>query len=139
MTIDTRIRGNQNDKTADVTNNGELITRVIKFSTPIKQQITDSNAVNFLGARSKSKIILTGVIINADRNVGVNGALVDLYEASDATSTTIDTSILSIDVAKSTTLIITPLLIETTQGKFINAKADDFNINMTVLGYSVDV
>jgi len=120
---------------AEITNQGELITRAAQFSTSKKQQITDSSAVNFFKPIAGKKFIVTGIIINTDRNVGVNGSAIEVYEASTATSTTIDTSIISVDLVKNQTNALTPFLIETEEGKFINGKADDFNVNISVLGY----
>jgi len=120
---------------AQISNQGELITRPGQFSTSKKQQITDSSAVNFFKPIAGKKFIVTGIIINTDRNVGVNGSVIEIYEASSATSTTIDASIISVDLVKNQTNALTPFLIETEEGKFINGKADDFNVNISVLGY----
>ncbi len=124
---------------AKISEQGELIIRPAEYSTFKKQQITDANAVNFFKPLSGKKLIVSGIIVNADRNVGVNGTLIDVYETSTVSETTIDTSIISIDLAKNQTISLTPLLIETEEGKFINGKADDFNVNISVLGYFVNI
>ena len=124
---------------AKISDQGELIIRGAEYSTFKKQQITDSNAVNFFKPLSGKKFIVSGIILNTDRNVGVNGSAIEVYEASTASETTIDTSIISIDLVKNQTVSLTPLLIETEEGKFINGKADDFNVNVSVLGYFVNV
>lgn len=124
---------------ADVTNEGFLLTQSTRFSEPSKQSITDSNAVNFWKPMSGEKFIITGIIINTDRNVGVNGAVIDIYEADSEDSTVISKSILSLDQSKTITSPIFPLNSETTEGKYINGKASDFNVNITVFGYYVIV
>ena len=124
---------------AKISEQGELIIRGAEYSIFKKQQIVDANAVNFFKPLSGKKFIVSGIILNTDRNVGVNGSAIEVYEASTASETTIDTSIISIDLIKNQTVSLTPLLIETEEGKFINAKADDFNVNVSVLGYFVNV
>jgi len=133
------VDGKGKGKAAEVSEQGELITRPSQYSTSSKRQITDSNAVNFFKPLSGQKFIVTGMILNTDRNVGVNGSLIEIYEATSETSTTITTDIISIDQAKNQTSPLIPLLIETVEGAFINGKADDFNVNVSVLGYFVDV
>jgi len=130
--------GKGSSNLAEVSPQGELITRPAQYSTAIKKQITDSNAVNFFKPQASKKLIVTGMIVNTDRNVGVNGALIEVYEASAEDSTTIVTSIITIDQVKNITSPLVPLLIETAEGSFINGKADDFNVNITVLGYFVN-
>jgi len=130
--------GKGSSNLAVVSPQGELITRPAQYSTAKKQQITDSNAVNFFKPLAGKKLIVTGMIVNTDRNVGVNGSLIEVYEASAVDSTTIVTDIIAIDQAKNVTSPLVPLLIETAEGSFINGKADDFNVNISVLGYFVE-
>lgn len=139
MTIGVNLQDPKSGILAKVSEQGELVTRPADYSKAIKKQITDSNAVNFFKPQAGKKLIVTGIIINTDRNVGVNGSAIDIYETSTSTSTTIDSSIVSIDLAKNQTTPLVPLLIETEEGKFINGKADDFNVNVSVLGYFVEV
>lgn len=128
------IRGNDGH-TAEVLKGGFLCVQSGRFSEAKKQQITDANAVNFFQPLAGKKVIITGMIINTDRNVGVNGSLIEIYEASAEDSTTIVTDIISIDQVKNITSPLVPLFIETAEGSYINGKADDFNVNVTVLGY----
>lgn len=133
--IDGKGKGNL----AEISEQGELITRPAQYSKAVKKQIIDANAVNFFMPLVGKKFIFTGIILNTDRNVGVNGALTEVYEASAEDSTTIVNPIIAIDQAKNITSPLIPLLIETAEGSFINGKADDFNVNISVLGYFVDV
>ncbi len=59
-----------------------------------------------------------------------------------ATAAYIPTSvkdILTFDVPKNATIVTAPLLIETTTGRYINAVADDSNVNVTLLCYFVPI
>jgi len=132
------LQGNAGN-TAQVLPNGFLCVQVGRFTEAKKQQITDSSAVNFFKPLAQKQVIITGIIVNTDRNVGVNGSAIDIYETSAADSTTIVTDIISIDQVKNVTTPLLPLFLQTAEGSFINGKADDFNVNITVLGYYEEV
>jgi len=106
--IDTSIIDKATGKAAKVSDQGELIMRTAEYSTAIKRQITDANAVNFFKPRSGKKFIVTGLIINTDRNVAGGGAIIAIYEASTPTSTTILSDIVEIDQLRSTTNSLLP-------------------------------
>jgi len=136
MTIKVLIQGN-NGKTARVSNTGELVVHP-PFSQATRVILTvDNTPLNFVKARALEKLIITGIIVNTNRDIGVNGALVEIYEASSVASSTVDKGILSFDLVKNQTVVTAPLFIETTQGKFINAKASDSEVNITLLGFFV--
>ncbi len=119
---------------AQITPQHELLTR-LQFSSAEKRQIIDANAVNFVKPLPGQFVIITGVIVNTDRNVGVNGTAIEIFEAASESSTTSTKDILSFDLVKNQNVVATSLLIQTTEGVFINAKADDFNVNITLLSY----
>jgi len=134
--IKVLIQGN-NGKTARVSNTGELVVQP-PFSQATRVILTvDDTPLNFVKARALEKLIITGIIVNTNRDVGVNGALIEIYEASSETSATVDKGILSFDLVKNQTVVTSPLFIETTEGKFINAKASDSEVNITLLGFFV--
>lgn len=137
MTIDIKIVGTDGN-TAQVTAQGALKIIPNEFSKPSKQSIIDANAVSFWPPKAGEKFIVTGVIVNTDRNIGVNGALIDIYEATSASSTDIEESIISIDQAKSVTSALLPLFTEVTEGRWVNGKSDDANVHVTVFGYYVN-
>ena len=138
MTLDVHIIGPDGD-TAKVTRQGAVKIIPNEFSKPNKQSMTDANAVSFWPPRAGEKFIVTGVIVNTDRNIGVNGALIDIYEAVSASTTDIAESIISIDQAKSVTSALLPLFSEVTEGRWVNGKTDDNNVHVTVFGYYVKV
>ncbi len=136
MTIKVLIQGN-NGNTANVTDSGEFVISP-RFAQATKVTlIADNTPLNLVRAVASQKLIITGLIVNTNRDIGVNGALVEIYEASDDSTATVDKAILSFDLTKNQTVVTSPLLFETTAGKYINAKADDSNVNVTILGYFV--
>jgi len=73
--IDIQIKGSQN-QTVQVTPNGGLCVQLGQHNLIERRLILDSNAVNFYKPRPFERFIVDGIIVNTDRNVGVNGALI---------------------------------------------------------------
>lgn len=138
MTVGFFIKDGQGkNKSAKVSDNNEILT-TNQFSQATKiTLVSDNTPINLVKPRAGEKLIITGLIVNTNRDIGVNGALIEIYEASSELASTVDKAILSFDLIKNQTAITSPLLIETTAGKFINAKADDSQVNVTILGYFV--
>ncbi len=136
MTIGFHIIDGSGKKTlVKVSNNNEILV-VNQFQSAEKiTLVSDNVVVNILKPRPNNQIIITGLIVNTNRDVGVNGAIIEIYEASSASSSTIQKSILSFDLTKNETVVTSPVLIQTTEGVFINAKASDSEVNITVLSY----
>lgn len=133
------IGGEEFGKNVKVSSVGELIVRSFDYSTPVFKSLNSDNAAfNFFKPKAGFKFVLTDVIADANRDIGVNGATVDIYEANAEDSTTIDTQILQFDMPKNTSKILTSLnFITIGEGKFINAKSDDSNILLTISGFFV--
>ena len=128
--------GDGNGVSASVSSNGELITRPLEYSNAhFKDMNIADSAFNFVEPEASKRFIITGMILDADRNVGVNGANVVIFEADQSNSTTPTETILQVDMPKQTSKVITPLLIETTEGVYINGKTDDNDVSATILGY----
>lgn len=137
--IEVTIKSTETGKTVRINNFGLLTVGPFDFSTPIFRSLnSDNTAFNFFKPRAGFKFVITDVIADADRNIGVNGAVVDIYEASASDSTTIDTQILKFEMPKSTDKVLTSLnFITTDEGKFINAKSDDSNVLLTISGFFI--
>jgi len=135
MPIQVWIRDRLKGTFASVSDNNELMVAQ-QFSIADKVTLTiDNTAVNLIKPRAGQKAILTGLIVNTNRDIGVNGALIEIFETSTETSGTVDKAILSFDLVKNQTTVTAPILVETNEGKFINAKADDSEVNVTLFSY----
>jgi len=135
MGIHVWLKDKLTGKIAKISDNNELMIAQ-QFSTASKVTLTvDNTAVNLVKPLAGKKVIVTGLIVNTNRDIGVNGALIEIFEASSETSGTVDKGILSFDLVKNQTTITAPILLETNEGKFINAKADDSEVNVTLLSY----
>jgi len=136
MTIKTQIEGNKKN-TVDVSKNNELFVTQ-RFSSAEKiTLVSDNVAVTIVKPRAGERMIITGLIVNTNRDVGVNGAAIEIYEATAENSTSVSKAILSFDLAKSQTVVTSPVLIETSAGVFVNAKSNDSEVNVTLLCYFV--
>lgn len=136
--IDAKIVDTTSHNHAKITSRGELVVAPFNFSSVQFQNMnSDNTAFNFFGPSANQQFVITTVIADADRNVGANGATVDIYEADSATEGTIVKQILKFDLVKQTSKILTGLNLAITTGKWINAKSDDSNILMTIGGYFV--
>ena len=134
MTISYNLEG-VNGNLAEVNRDGSITVEQHFSSAEKITLVSDDVALTIVKPRSGERMIITGLIINTDRNIGVNGAVVQIYESSSADSSVVSKAILSFDIPKSTTVVTSPLLIQTTNGKYINAISDDANVNVTLLYY----
>lgn len=140
MTIDVNIKDSESGILAKVSDQGELITRILKFGEGKFQALdTINTAFNFFAAKAHQRFVITGVIINTNKDIGVDGATIDIYEASSTSSTTIDKQLFKIIILKNDTFAIPNVLLAVTEGKFVNGKTDDAVVNITVGGYFIDV
>lgn len=142
MTIDVKLQdGRGTGNGVRVTNRGQLITGPAQFSTAYNLELTAAaTAGNIAEPRANNNFIITGMLLYANRNVGVNDAHLTIYESVDGPATDTETKvILETDIAKQTSRDIPALNIEVTEGMWLNAITDDDDILITVLGYYVKV
>lgn len=137
MSIDTRlIDGKGKGHVATVTNKGQLVTAPLSFSEAYTQEVNaTATAFNFVGPKEGKQFVITDILLYADKNVGVNDASVQIYEADSDTETTITKTILDIEMVKQTSRDITGLNLIITAGKWVNIKTDDATIFATIMGY----
>lgn len=119
---------------------GEILTRQLKFSEGQFQSMdTVDTAFNFFKPRAGERFVITSILINTNKDIGVNGATVDIYEASSDSSTSIDKQLLRIIPLKNETIVATGAFVAVNEGKFLNGKTDDATVNVTLGGYYIDV
>lgn len=132
--------GHGSGNIAKITPQGEILTRQLKFSESQFQAMdTIDTAFNFFKAKAGERFIITSVLLNTNKDIGVNGANVDIYEADSVSSTTIDKQILKINQLKNETTPITGTFVAVNEGKFLNGKTDDAIVNVTIGGYFIDI
>ena len=120
----------------NVNEHGALKTVPEKPSTAKAQNMDLVNtAYNFVIPMAGQQFFITGFIVSTDKDVGVNGSAVIIYEASSLTSTTADKVIFEIPMLKNEQFGLAGLMVEVTEGKWVNAKHDDDDVFVTILGY----
>ena len=140
--IDTKISdGSGGGHLARVTHAGELIIVRGNYDSTFNTAMTSINtAYNIVTPKSGFQFIVTGIVLNADKNVSAtDGAIVELYEATSDTTTTASKTLLTLNIGKNTTVPLTGILIQTTKGVYVNAKTDDATVNITLLGYYLEI
>lgn len=143
MTIAIRLEdGKGSSSQVKVTKDGELITRVFDYSDSNSVTLDVANqAFNLFGPVSDSNFIITGIIISSNKDITVNGSLVQIYEADSPDDLPGTKDRLPINILKNATIPITPLLGKINMGKYLNAKHDDASPNaevfVTVFGYYI--
>ncbi len=137
MSVTVLILG-ENGATAKVTKSGELVVAPLSYDE-VQNQTLDSAGVaeNFFTPISNKQFVVTGIVANADKSVTTD-VVVDVYEADSLTSATIDKSIFHFEMLKNGDKDLIGLRILVSSGVFINAKADDANVNMTITGYYIN-
>lgn len=123
---------------AKVTKSGELVVAPLSYDE-IANQTLDSAGVaeNFFAPISQKQFVVTGIVANADKAVTTD-VVVDVFEADSLTSATIDKAIFHFEMLKNGDKDLTGLRILVNSGVFINAKADDANVNITIMGYYIN-
>lgn len=126
-------------KQAKVTERGQLVVAPLEFSEVYQQTANVINtAFNLVTPKTGKRFVITDILLYADKNVGVNDASVQIYEATSATSTTVSKSILTLEMLKNSSRDITGLNLITSQGVWLSIKTDDNTIYATLMGYYVD-
>ena len=138
MSYPITIEGQNDGVEAIVSRYGQLVTAPIDYSTayPVKFEVA-ATGYNFVGPIQNFCFVITDIILTANKNVGASDATVDIYESDGSDSTTIDKSIVSLEMQKNSNLVLSGLNFITGLGIWINGKTDDDDIFATLAGYYV--
>jgi len=138
MGVGVEITSGHRGRVAEVSAQGELLTRGFAYSDPQFQNMDVINtAYNFFVAKAGFRFVITGMVLDANRNVGANGASVIIYEATTAVTITVAKTIFEFDMVKQSSKTLFPLLVQTTEGVFVNGKTDDDDVLVTIMGYYI--
>ena len=130
----------KNNRAVEVSSNGVLAVGPLEYSTGTFQDMDlVDTAYNFHTPTPGKRLVVTGLVVATNRNVGVNGATIILYEAESATSLTVDKTLLQLDMTKNEILPILGLNSILSEGVFLNGKTDDDDGLVTITSYEVSV
>jgi len=122
-----------------VTRRGQLVVAPLGYSEPYYVAMTSNNtAYNLTGPQTGKRFVITGFIISADKSVGSDGSLIEVYEADAEDSTTVTKTVMTLQMQEKDNLPITPLNLIITEGVWLNAKMDDNNVYLTAMGYYIE-
>jgi len=116
---------------------GQLIVAPYAYNDAIALTLdVAGTGYNFFKPRVGMRFVVTGILLTADSNV-TGSALIDVYEGTTETDTVIDKSILHVEILKNGARDLLGWNYLATEGKYINAKTDDDDVFVTMLGYYV--
>jgi hypothetical protein len=117
------------ERSAHISENHEVIVRQFDYSEPYPLVLAGASSTlanNLVEARASEQFIVTGVIIEADRNIGNTGADTVIYEATASDSTVQSKILFSADILKQTNFAppIPDAGIKVAQGSYVNVNRD---------------
>ena len=140
MAIPVTIEGGASGRRADVTPDGALSVgrpyNLVKFN----ELAAINTAYNFYQPLPEKQFVVTNIFAYGDKEVtAATNATVEVYEASSTTETTVDKIIMQFEIGRNEFHPFTNLNLLVSAGVFINAKTDDDDVHMNILGYYVDL
>ena len=67
----------------------------------------------------------------------MDGAIVEIYEASSNNTLTVDKTLFQTSVPQKDNVAVTGINVLVNEGKFVNGKTDDDDVHTTIMGYFV--
>lgn len=125
--------GGGSGREAIVLPSGQLAVSPLAASVPrtVSMNATGTG-FNFFRPVSDKEGIITEIIISTNKDIGVNGATITIYEAGDEDTATSDRDILIVNLLKNANLPITGLNWLVNEGKFLSAQTDDATVLLTI-------
>ncbi len=140
--IDAIIKdGTGTDNKARVSPFGQVITGPVDYNSVATQELAVNNQVyNFVEPLSGHRIVVDGLLIYANRSVGVNDATVTIYESTGGPdSAVVSQTILQTEMLKQSRADLIGINFLCSEGSWINATTDDNSVFLTVLYYYVPI
>ncbi len=141
MSANVGIKDSKTGQSVRVTRFGQLVVSPLAFSTPVARELdTINTAFNFLAPEDGTSIVITDILVSADKDVSnVDPAEIEIYEADAADSLTATPSIISPRLSRAANLALNGVNLLIPEGKWVNAKTNDNNVLVTIMFYRVPV
>ena len=125
---------------ACVTKSGELVVSPLNYEqTKFNELAEDDTAYNFYVPESDKQFGITGMLVYGDKEVAsATNATVVIYEASAPNTVTVDKVLVQIEIGRNQGFPLFPLRILVSPGVYINAKTDDDDVHMTIMGFYIN-
>ena len=128
------------EATARVTKSGELVVASLAYEeTKFVELAEDNVGYNFFVPQFKKQFVITGFLAVGDQQITGNAnANVIIYEAADRDTATVDKILIQFVVKQDQDIAMPGIRILVSAGKFVNAKTDDDDVHMTIMGFYID-
>jgi len=139
MAIDVRIVDGVTGQSVRVVKPGTMaVSPVVSNLAVFKELGTINTAFNFYQPKGGKNFLISHIFAYGDKQVAGNtNATVEIYEATSATTTTVDKIILQFEIGQNEFHPFQDLNLLVSKNRFINAKTDDSDIHMNILGFFV--
>jgi hypothetical protein len=141
MVAPVNIKDAKTGNAATVTRFGQLVTAPLDYSTPVAREIlTINEAVNFLVPEAGQNIVITDIIVSADKDVSnTTPANVTIYQATAPDELTEEQVVVEPQLLRGSNFILTGLNWFIPEGFWLNAKTDDAGVLITIAAYRVPI
>ena len=131
----------RNGQQVSVNDAGELLISDGPFDLAVFNELDIANqAYNFYGPKGQQQFVMTGFLMFGDKQVSsTTNATVTIYEASAPDSATVDRVLIKVEVGQNQAVPFPSIRVLANRGVYINAKTDDDDIHLTILGHYVDL
>ncbi len=139
MAVKSIIEGGDSGRLATVTPGGALAVGPVSFNLIQFRELAVANtAYNFYGPLPEKQFVVTNIFAYGDKQVAAaTNATVEVYEASSTTTTVVDEIIMQFEIGQNEFHPFTNLNLLVSAGVFINAKTDDDDVHMNILGFYI--
>lgn len=139
MPLKTEIVGGRKSVVAKVTPSGELVVAPLRYDeTEFNELAEIDTAYNFYATKAGQQFVITGIVAYGDKQVNANSnATVVVYEATNTDVITVSRVLMQFEIGQNQGLPLTGLHILVNPGVYVNAKTDDDDVHMTIMGYYI--
>ena len=123
----------------DISSQGELaINARHRNLAEFNELAEDNTAYNFYKPQGTDKFVITHIFAFGDKQVNsASNASVVVYEATTASTTTVSKQLLTFEIGQNEFQPYQDLNLLVNANRFINAKTDDDDVHMNILGYYI--
>jgi hypothetical protein len=138
--LPVRLMANGSQQVA-VNEAGEILVSDGPYDLSTFHEITaTATAYNFFGPRGREQFVITGFLIYGDKDINdASDSTIVIYESDQPDSTTEDRVLIQAEIASLSSIPFPNIRVLCNKGVYINAKATDASVHMTIFGHYVDL
>ena len=140
MAVKFSIEGGDSGDVAKVGHDGALAVGPPSYNlVEFNELAATGTAYNFYEPLPGKQFVVMGIFAYGDKQVATaTNATVEIYEASSTSSLVVDKIIMQFEIGQNEFHPFTNLNLLVSEGVFINAKTDDDDVHMNILGFFID-